>query len=404
MSDSHFMRRLTKIKSRYKVVESWQLDTDDYKVISYVYRMQQPLLMSVPHLPDKVGLCLFAYVHAYRSKVSRRYKGKEMEIVSESDDGSAFTVLNTSTQDPNSFSFRGQLIRMERPLLTDHNHVAFEIYFEKIPPQRPAARSIYDKRMMLQMPQYKPHEKVLVKATVEPPSSSSASSNLVRIKLNNVEQVISADGKTVILELNASQITTSAQATTNRGNSSDSSGGDLKNNDDDSDDNGGFDTDEEDVQYAGKKHTEQHDFEAATEMECTGFDQGDPFVSGEYYFVGIISNKVDTFDTDPNNYHLDGFGIDSATDYIYDGEGNEVLDTEELENPWHKPAILNLDVVRCEINMARKTLTFYKNGEKFGPPNKDYTLSFNHYGSINKEWFPAVCIMNKNVQAVFKYV
>lgn len=113
---------------------------------------------------------------------------------------------------------------------------------------------------------------------------------------------------------------------------------------------------------------------------------------------------MDQFDTDTNNYHLDGFGIDSASDYIYVGEGNNVIDTEELDEPWTKPPILNLDIVRVECNMQKRQLTFYKNGEKFGPKDKDYTLSFDQYGSKNKTWYPAVCIVNKNVKAVFKYL
>ena len=91
-------------------------------------------------------------------------------------------------------------------------------------------------------------------------------------------------------------------------------------------------------------------------------------------------------------------------DYVYCGEGNNVIDTEELEEPWSKPSILNKDVVRVECNMQKKTLTFYKNGKKFGPKGKDYTLSFDHYGVQNKQWYPAVCIVNKDTKAVFSYL
>ena len=77
---------------------------------------------------------------------------------------------------------------------------------------------------------------------------------------------------------------------------------------------------------------------------------------------------------------------------------------EDMEPPWDKPSILNKDVVRVDIDMVAKTLTFYKNGQRFGPSDCAHTLDFSGYGVDNKQWFPAICLMNKNVRAVFKYL
>ena len=120
----------------------------------------------------------------------------------------------------------------------------------------------------------------------------------------------------------------------------------------------------------------------------------------KYHFV-----KVSTFDVDANEYHLDGFGVDTATDYVYLGEGNKVMDSnEDIEPQWDKPCILNKDVIKVDVDMMAKTLTFYKNGKRFGPQDCDYTISFDGYGVRNKQWYPAICIMNKNVRAIFKYL
>ena len=381
--------KLTKIKSRYKVVEDWQTATNEYKLIANWYRNYYS--KSKP-LPSKVGLALFAYLYIYKSKFSKEYRGKHIKIISESDDGNQFEILNTSNANPNDYDFRGQLIRMDLPLITYQNNVTFEVTFEKIPFPKPPKK---DSNPNTQKIEYKQNDNVFIKGSVME-RAENKNDDLVRIKITNFDKFISMNmennennTKSLIIELKKSEIISATELSLKS---------DKAENAENDDDASNFQTDEEE-----NEDRWDSDYDSA-DPRYGGFDQGDPFISGEYYFIGIISNKVDEFDTDTNNYHLDGFGIDSATDYIYVGEGNNVVDTEELEKPWKKPAILNKDVVRCEVNMKERYLTFYKNGEKFGPKEKDYTISFNQYGASNKTWFPAVCIVNKNVKAVFKYL
>eukprot|EP01084_Bolivina_argentea_P139408 245247_1 len=317
-------------------------------------------------MPSKVALTLFAYLYVYKSKFSKTYRGTHIDIISEKDD--QFEILNTSTKNPDDFDFRGQLIRMELPLVTYHNNIVFEIYFEKLLPKKGKKKT--------KNTGYKAEDNVLIKGSVMDRAQSD--DDLVRIKITNFAKFISMNmennndkTKSLIIELKQSEIVRASK-------------------------------DNDDAVSVGSDYGTDSDFDE-TDPRYVGLEAGDPFVSGEYYFIGIISNKVETFDTDTDDYHLDGYGIDSATDYVYVGEGNNVVDTEELNEPWSKPSILNLDKVKVVCDMSKKTLTFYKNGTKFGPKDKDYTMSFDHYGVNNKQWYPAVCIVNKNVKAVFKY-
>jgi len=375
--------KLTQIKSRYKVIEDWQSETNEHKLVSNWYRHYAP---NTIRIPSKVALLLFAYLYIYKSKFSKSYKGKHIKVVSESADGNSFELLNTSNSNPNDYDFRGQLIRMDLPLITYHNHVAFEVYFEKLPYKiNKKATTDKDKedKSTTSTSAYKANDQVLLKAMVMERPQSEHNDDLVRIQITNFDKFISMNmenDKSVIIELNKSQLIKSI----------DDGDGDAA-----EDEKSDFETDEENEENVDS------DYDSA-DPRYSGFEQGDPFITAEYYFVGIISNKVDEFNTDTNNYHLDGFGIDSAKDWVYLGEGNNVVDSMgdeedfEWDEPWGKPSILNLDVVRCEINMRAKTLTFYKNGEKIGPTKENHTISFDNYGVANKTWYPAICIVNKN--------
>eukprot|EP01084_Bolivina_argentea_P251742 422347_1 len=372
--------KLTKIKSRYKVVDDWQASTNEHKILNYFYRTHSK--QSKPLTP-KIALVLFAYLYIYKSKFSKTYRGKHIKLISETNN--EYQVLNTSKANPNDYDFRGQLIRMELPLITYHNKLTFQVYFEKMPREKKTDnKNDTTNQKPAENTQIGNNNDTFIKGSI---ISDNNENGTVRIKITNFAKFISMNmenndnTKSIIIEVNKSEILTK---------------NDILNNDNNDDDKSDFETDEEDANT-------DSDYDE-NDPRYGGFEVGDPFVSGEYYFIGIISNKVETFDTDTNNYHLDGFGIDSATDYVYVGEGNNVVDTEEFNEPWAKPSILNLDKVKVECDMSNKTLTFYKNGVKFGPKDKDYTMSFDHYGVKNKLWYPAVCIVNRDVKAVFKYL
>merc|ERR1712113_456368 len=115
--------------------------------------------------------------------------------ISESNSGQTFEILNTSNRNPNDFDFRGQLIRMETPLITEHNHVCFEVYFEKIPPKIEEIKPMKAKQ-----------QKVLIKGSLIEHISSN--DGMVRVKIDNFERIISNDkeNKSLIIELQQSEI------------------------------------------------------------------------------------------------------------------------------------------------------------------------------------------------------
>eukprot|EP01084_Bolivina_argentea_P089120 160876_1 len=166
--------KLTKIKSRYKVVEDWQEKTNEFKLVSNIYRNHG---RNKKPLPSKVRLVLFAYLYKYRSTFSKTFRGSHISITS--DDG--LTVLNKSNQNPQDFNFRGQLIRMQLPLIPYHTNVRWEIYFEKMKPPKKTEKKNETKN--------DDENEVFIKASIV--DTNDDNNDNVRVKITNFDKFIS---------------------------------------------------------------------------------------------------------------------------------------------------------------------------------------------------------------------
>ena len=198
--------KLTKIKSRYKVVEDWQTETNEYKLAANYYRNYYTKSSSKP-LPPKIGLALFSYLYSYQSEFSKTYRGKYMKILSQTEEDkkeNKYSILNKSNANPNDYEFRGQLIRMELPLISYHTNVCWEVYFEKIPIKIPNKT---DKNEQNQKSEQ--NKSVLIKAAVMDRDNKD-NDDLVRIKITNFDKFISMNmennAKSLIIELKKSEI------------------------------------------------------------------------------------------------------------------------------------------------------------------------------------------------------
>lgn len=105
-------------------------------------------------------------------------------------------------------------------------------------------------------------------------------------------------------------------------------------------------------------------------------------------------------------------GIDDSAGEVYaKGEFRQVhkgWTSRGEEFFWDKPAINSGDKVKieCDLRVGRNCITFYKNGQRMGPGNKDYTFTLDNNSeedgkgsgdnsSSNVEalrWYPAVSL------------
>ena len=137
---------------------------------------------------------------------------------------------------------------MEHALLPIHNHISFEVYFEKLSYHRTAETN----------KETESGNEVLIKGTL----LEKLDDDLVRIRIDDLSQFQwmkseqNKSTKSGVIELKASNL-----VMRNEGN--DVVDGDATDSDYDSGDPRYYD-----------------------------LEEGAPFVSGEYYFIGIISNKV----------------------------------------------------------------------------------------------------------------
>ncbi len=149
---------------------------------------------SKPLVP-KIALVLFAYLYIYKSKFSKTYRGNHIKLLSET--ANRFEVLNTCKANPNDYNFRGQLIRMELPLITYHNSLTFEVYFEKIPREK---RKQKDKQITNEN-----DDETFIKGTI---IGNNSDNKTVRIQITNFAKLISMNmetndnTKSIIIEVN----------------------------------------------------------------------------------------------------------------------------------------------------------------------------------------------------------